>query len=117
MTKGDLMKIVLTDEEQTYCDTAIPMHLWEGIDTSLHVFDCKNWQLINLAERLVSSGKLQKLTDELSAFKTVKKQVNKALAKDSLEPLKGAYMDILLDRDEHVRMDCENSSLDKLARG
>jgi hypothetical protein len=96
MTKGDLMKLVLTEEEQGYCDTAIPMSLWEGIDTSLHVFDCKNWKLVNLAERLVSSGKLQKLTDELQAFKTVKKKAKKALEINSVEPLQGNYMEILL---------------------
>ena len=51
MTKGDLMKFVLSDEEQGYCDTAIPMHLWEGIDTSIYCYDNHNYKLINLAER------------------------------------------------------------------
>ena len=122
MTKGELMKLVLTDEEQTYCDSAIPMHLWKTCDTSLNVFDCKNNKLVNLAERLISSGKLKEITDELDAFRTVKKQIAKAIKKDSLEPLKGNYMDILLDRDErengkHYRVECKNSMLDNLARG
>ena len=61
MTKGDLMKLVLSEDEQGYCDTAIPMHLWEGIDTSLHCFDCRNWVLINLAKRVIDKGLIESL--------------------------------------------------------
>ena len=64
MTKGDLMKLALSEEEREHCDTAIPMHLWKTCDTSLCVFDCKNNQVVNLAERLVTSGKLQTIVDE-----------------------------------------------------
>jgi len=64
MSKGDLMKLVLSKEELNYCDSAIPQSLWNTCDTSLHVYDCKNNKLVNLAERLVTSGKLQEILDE-----------------------------------------------------
>lgn len=63
MTKGRLMEIVLSEEERTYCDTAIPLNMWGLCDTSLCVYDCRNDEIINLAERLVSSGKLDEIID------------------------------------------------------
>jgi len=64
MSKGDLMKLVLTKEELNYCDSAIPMSLWSSCDTSLCVFDCRNNKLVNLAEKLITSGKLQEILDD-----------------------------------------------------
>jgi hypothetical protein len=77
MTKGDLMQLVLTDEERNYCDSAIPKSLWDSCDTSLCVFDCRNHKLVNLAERLITSGKLQEILDELHETKYLLKGMKK----------------------------------------
>lgn len=57
MTKGDLMKMVYTEQELKNVDSAIPMHLWEGIDTAIHVMDYNNngafGELVNLKELAV----------------------------------------------------------------
>lgn len=66
MNKGDLMKLVLTKEELGYCDSAIPMELWPTCDTSLCVFNCRTHKIVNLAELLVSSGKLDELVNKIS---------------------------------------------------
>ena len=103
MTKGDLMKLVLTDEEKHYCDSAIPQFLWKGIDTSLYVYDCRNNVLVNLAERLISSGKLQELVDDKQELKQLKKHAKKRISKlteklveEGCTVEKDCYIDILL---------------------
>jgi len=77
LSKGDLMELVLTKEEKNYCDSAIPMHLWEGIDCSLYVYDCRDNKLVNLAERLVTSGKLEKMINDLSDAEYIMKSMRR----------------------------------------
>lgn len=77
MSKGDLMKLVLSEAEQNYCDSAIPMSLWESCNTSLCVYDCKNNELVNLADRLISSGKLSEILEELKETKYMLKGMRK----------------------------------------
>jgi hypothetical protein len=107
MTKGDLMKLALTKEEQSYCDSAIPMSLWEGIDTSLHVFDCRNHKLINLAEKLVGSGKLDEIVDDRNHLKYTNKHLKKAIVKANLTK-DDPYLEILMEDDEEEKKEIPN---------
>lgn len=55
MTKGKLMKLVYIEEELRNVDSAIPIELWDKVDTSIHVMDYNNsclGELVNLQERL-----------------------------------------------------------------
>jgi hypothetical protein len=60
MTKQKLAEMVLSEEELSVCDYAIPREIvkQKKIDTSLHMFNCKTGKLVNLADRLLMSGKL-----------------------------------------------------------
>ena len=42
MTKGDLMKIVYSEEELRYIDSAIPMEYWKTLETYYHVVNYNN---------------------------------------------------------------------------
>lgn len=77
MNKGELMKLTLTESERNYCDSAIPMHLWEKCTTSVCVYDCRNNVIINLAERLISGGQLQSILDDLQEAKYLLKGMRK----------------------------------------
>jgi len=99
MTKGELMELVLTSEEKNYCDSAIPMSLWDTCNTALCVFDCRNHKLVNLAERLVTSGKLKEMADDIQHLKYTNKHLKKAIKKADLikdDP----YLEILMEDDE-----------------
>jgi len=37
--KGELMRLVYTEKELRNIDSAIPMSLWPGIDTAIHVYN------------------------------------------------------------------------------
>lgn len=37
--KGDLMKLVYTEQELRNIDAAIPMELWQEVDTATHVMN------------------------------------------------------------------------------
>lgn len=56
MNKGDLMKLVYTEAELRNVDSAIPIELWNEIDTSIYVMDYNNngpfGKLVNLMDRL-----------------------------------------------------------------
>lgn len=39
MNKGDLMKLVFTEDELRNVDSAIPMNLWNKVNSSIHVMD------------------------------------------------------------------------------
>jgi len=84
MSKGDLMKLVLTKEERGYCDSAIPKSLWSSCNTSLCVFDCRNNKLVNLAEKLITSGKLQEILDDKQHAEYLLKKSKKSTDIESL---------------------------------
>ena len=90
INKGDMMKLVLTDEQRNYCDSAIPMHASNKLREDLsnygieynqfhYVTDVKNNKLINLSELLVTSGKLDEMLYELSELRYLNKQMKKKL--------------------------------------
>jgi len=58
MTKGDLMKAVYTKEQLRHVDSAIPVQLWDKIDTSVHVVDYNagHGELVNLITRAATQG-------------------------------------------------------------
>jgi len=86
MTKGDLMKLVLTKEQQGYCDSAIPKELWATCDTSLCVFDCRNNEIINLPELLVTSRKVDELVNNISDLEyKLNRKITKTLRECQLE--------------------------------
>ena len=65
MTKKKLAELVLSKEELAVCDYAIPISLRKGIDTSLHMYNCKTNELVNLADRLFMSGKMDAIMAKL----------------------------------------------------
>ena len=58
MTKGKMMKLVFREEELGNIDSAIPIELWDKIDTSIHVMDYNNGRgvLTNLLTKAAERG-------------------------------------------------------------
>jgi len=65
MTKGDLMREAYSVEELRNVDSAIPMNLWNEIDTTIHVMDYNGnglGTLVNLEERISENEKRKELS-------------------------------------------------------
>jgi hypothetical protein len=58
MTKGELMKLIFTEKELGNIDSAIPIELWDKIDTSIHVVDYNRGHgvLTNLITKAAERG-------------------------------------------------------------
>lgn len=58
MSKGELMKLAYTKEELRNVDSAIPIELWNKIDTSIHVMDYNGQgcfgKLVNLEDKILN---------------------------------------------------------------
>lgn len=94
LNKGELMELVLPADTIRNHDTALPLAYRKLVqekfkecglefDSSLYVTDCStsNYCLVNLAELLVTSGKLGELLYELDTLKFQKKQLERKLEK------------------------------------
>ena len=55
LSKGELMKLVYTEEELRRVDPDLPIECWKELDTSIHVMDYNephcNGKIVNLVEK------------------------------------------------------------------